>query len=271
VAPTDAENVVVDVPPLVTSRAPAPNANAAKSRCPAEMALTGDVCMDRWEAHLITRYAEGHPSEVSPYARPNVRTRYEAESSAGMVPQGYLSRVEAATACGNAGKRLCSAREWFRACEGTKKTTFPYGDHARAGTCNTGKPHLMHKLFGGDMSIYRFDAHYNSPKLNQKAGYLAKTGEYADCVSEDGVFDLVGNLHEWVADAVDGTFRKLLTERRVDYRVFETATDGNAAFLGGFYSTTDEYGEGCKYVTPAHEAAYHDYSTGFRCCKDPTP
>ena len=30
-------------------------------------------------------------------------------------------------------------------------------------------------------------------------------------------------------------------------------------------------GQGCLYVTSAHEATYHDYTTGFRCCADVVP
>ena len=232
------------------------------------MAPAGESCIDKWEAHLVVREASGLASVASPYARPVQGTRYEAASVQGVFPQGYISRVEASAACANAGKRLCSAREWLRACEGPEKRVYPYGNRARGDACNTGKPHLMQKLFGPDMRIYRFDAHYNSPKLNRYPDFLAKTGEHTTCVNDTGVFDLVGNLHEWVSDRVDGTFRKLLTERKVDYHVFETATDGNGVFLGGFYSTTDQNGAGCGYVTPAHDPAYHDYSTGFRCCKD---
>jgi hypothetical protein len=44
---------------------------------------------------------------------------------------------------------------------------------------------------------------------------------------------------------------------------------GKGVFMGGFFSTTNEHGEGCEFVTMAHEPKYHDYSTGFRCCKDP--
>ena len=58
-----------------------------------------------------------------------------------------------------------------------------------------------------------------------------------------GVFDMVGNVHEWVADP-NGTFR------------------------GGYYLDTTLNGEGCNYRTDAHDATYHDYSTGFRCCAD---
>jgi len=44
---------------------------------------------------------------------------------------------------------------------------------------------------------------------------------------------------------------------------------GKGVFMGGFFSTTNEHGSGCEFVTMAHEPKYHDYSTGFRCCKDP--
>ena len=256
--------VEVVVPPLVVSPAVPP----VRARCPAEMAVSGDVCVDRWEAHLVTRDEAGGVVPASPYERPLAGKRYEAASAGGVVPQGYVSRIEASAACANAQKRLCTAREWLRACEGAERTAYPYGTHARAGACNSGKPHLMQKLFGGDMRIYRFDAHYNSPKLNRYPGFLAPTGDYPECVSDAGVLDLVGNLHEWVSDPVDASFRKLLTERHVDFHVFETATDGNGVFFGGFYSTSDQNGVGCGYVTPAHGPSYHDYSTGFRCCKD---
>jgi hypothetical protein len=31
---------------------------------------------------------------------------------------------------------------------------------------------------------------------------------------------------------------------------------------------TFQNGEGCEYRTTAHRRDYHDYSTGFRCCRD---
>jgi hypothetical protein len=33
---------------------------------------------------------------------------------------------------------------------------------------------------------------------------------------------------------------------------------------------TYQNGEGCEYRTIGHPLDYHDYSTGFRCCADPT-
>jgi hypothetical protein len=45
------------------------------------------------------------------------------------------------------------------------------------------------------------------------------------------------------------------------------ANTGKGIFMGGFFSTTNQHGRGCDFVTMAHEPRYHDYSTGFRCCK----
>ena len=43
----------------------------------------------------------------------------------------------------------------------------------------------------------------------------------------------------------------------------------DGTFRGGYYMDTTKNGEGCSYRTTAHDFAYHDYSTGFRCCMDP--
>ena len=88
-------------------------------------------------------------------------------------------------------------------------------------------------------------AKLNDPGLGQVDGALSRTGEHAECVNEFGVFDMVGNLHEWVATdpaTVHGTF------------------------AGGYYLDTALNGDGCLYKTQAHAHDYHDYSTGFRCC-----
>lgn len=80
--------------------------------------------------------------------------------------------------------------------------------------------------------------------ISQLPDSLARTGSHAGCVTPEGVFDLMGNLHEWTADPA-GTFR------------------------GGYYVDTYRNGEGCLYRTTAHSMGHWDYSTGFRCCADP--
>ena len=83
----------------------------------------------------------------------------------------------------------------------------------------------------------------NHPCINQLPHSLDLTGANSGCVTPDDVYDLMGNLHEWIADP-DGTFK------------------------GGFYVDTYRNGNGCLYTTTAHNTAHYDYSTGFRCCAD---
>jgi hypothetical protein len=89
----------------------------------------------------------------------------------------------------------------------------------------------------------------NDPRLGQVEGALAKTGEHPDCANGFGVVDMVGNIHEWVAT---------------------DPSTKNGTFAGGYYLDTSLNGDGCGYKTQAHAHDYHDYSTGFRCCGDPT-
>jgi formylglycine-generating enzyme required for sulfatase activity len=227
------------------------------------MALVDSFCIDRYEAHLI--HADSSGEKHSPYQRPRPGVHYAARSAPGVVPQGYLSREEAALACQASGKRLCAAREWQRACKGPNGFKYPYGKDEIRGRCNTGKVHLPALLFGVQPGGYR-EPHLNDPRLNEKPGFLSRTGEHADCVSDYGVYDMVGNLHEWVADDVNGSLPKKIP---IPTGVQNLGRRGNGAFMGGYFSSRREHGRGCEYVTTHHAPDYHDYSTGFRCCQSP--
>lgn len=215
--------------------------------CPSEMARIVDgthaYCIDRWEASLV-EVAGSSERDLSPFETVGKRT-VRAVSRAGVVPQAYLSRNEAANACKRSDKRLCTEAEWVRACAGPRHATFPYGGSARKpGACNDqGRAPLS--ALANVLPPEQWER-MNDPRLNQVEGSVAKTGSHAACASPEGVYDLVGNLHEWVDDP-EGTF------------------------LGGYYLDTTLNGPGCRYKTVAHGAVYHDYSTGFRCCKDASP
>jgi hypothetical protein len=197
------------------------------------MALVGHVCVDRWEAYLVDR---------SPYEVPEDGVAASAE---GAVPQGYIGGDVAAAACQAAGKRLCTLDEWMTACSGTEGRTWPYGDTYDPDACNTSYDggHPVCDYFDDCENVWDMD-HMNDPGINQQEGTEDAAGANPGCVTPEGVFDLHGNLHEWV-DEPDGTFK------------------------GGFYADASINGEGCSYTTTAHELSYHDYSTGFRCCADP--
>ncbi len=105
----------------------------------------------------------------------------------------------------------------------------------------------MVRLFGADATKWTY-ADLNDARLNQLSDTLAETGSHPSCASPYGVYDCVGNLNEWGADPPDA--------------------NGHAHSRGGSYVDSEINGPGCLYATNAHEPTYHDYSTGFRCCKD---
>lgn len=219
------------------------------TRCPVEMALVDNrVCIDRWEGSLVER-SPGEERAWSPFTPVDGREALvRAVSRPNVIPQGYISGEQAMAACRASGKRLCTGDEWERACRGPMRTTFPYGEARRSGACND-DIRAVHPVvevastLGLDPGDWWRDA-MNNPLINQLPASLLRTAERVECTNAYGVFDMVGNLHEWIDDA-SGTFR------------------------GGFYMDTSHNGDGCSYQTTAHNFRYHDYSTGFRCCMDP--
>ncbi len=227
-------------------------------RCPEEMALVrrpqGPYCIDRWEATLMLVEGDGErrwPGNRFPDA---VEHRVRAVSEPGQKPQGYISGEQAGWACERAGKRLCEIDEWVRACRGPRLTTYPYGDERQPNQCNDRYKiidrHPVVRLYrkeegrDADPQGMWHPRWMNDPRLHEYDHTVTPTGERRECTNELGVFDMVGNLHEWVADP-EGTF------------------------FGGFFMDTYQNGEGCEYRTVFHPIGYHDYSTGFRCCADP--
>ena len=227
-----------------------------KNGCPVEMARVGKACVDRWEAHLV-----GNPHHERP------KKGQRAASAPGVFPQPFISKNEAAAACQASGKRLCTLSEWYAACRGSEKKLYGYANDYAQGRCNAGKPHLLGRLFGNNPKKWTFDEHFNSPKLAKEPGFLARSGDHAECTNDYGVFDMIGNLHEWVSDRVDHSLVNKIPLRD-DIRGKIDINMGHAIFMGGFFSTTSEHGRGCTFLTPGHGPKYHDYSTGFRCCRD---
>ena len=261
-------------PRAVPSRA----AGATSAFCPPEMVYVRSAfCIDRYEASLVDG-ASGRP--LSPYYHPTpeaTRREYErwqrlrleqrpvagrtmpvppppewslsaarfdvmAVSAPNTVPNGYLSGQSAEAACERAGKRLCTPEEWVTACRGEKNRKYPYSHLYDEGRCNVFRPTHPARLLHGDSSVGHTD-----PRLNQIAEggdpLLRLTGGTATCASEwgtDAVYDMVGNLDEWVADP-DGTF------------------------VGGFYARGTR--EGCDARVEVHSYDYFDYSLGTRCCR----
>jgi hypothetical protein len=219
----------------------AERADALRGRCAEDMVeIEGRFCIDRWEASLVDVLPSGEERPHSPFTTVDGR-RVRAVSKENVYPQGYISAIEAMRACNASQKRLCTIGEWKKACRGPERRVYGYADRREPGRCNDRGRSPVIALFGRRFT----SSTMNQPVLNQLEGTLSKTGAHAGCTNGYGVFDMVGNLHEWVADP-------------------------GGTFVGGYYQDVASigHGEGCEYTTTAHEARYHDYSTGFRCCSD---
>jgi hypothetical protein len=213
-------------------------------RCPAGMApVASRFCVDRYEGSLVVREADGTETPQLHYLAPPTDKMVIAKSLAGVIPQAYISAKQAEGACRASGKRLCTPVEWRVACAGSQGTAFPYGPVRVSGACHDTGVSPMLTFHLATMKRGWGPAELNDPRNNQLEGTVAKTGAFPDCKSDEGVYDMVGNLHEWTADP-------------------------NGTFQGGYWLDTSEHGDGCAYRTIAHGYEYHDYSTGFRCCAD---
>ena len=216
--------------------------------CPPDMASVDDrFCVDKYEASLVEVLPNGDERAWSPFQVADGRS-VRAISEPSVYPQGYISGKQAAEACSRSGKRLCKPDEWRQACMGPAHAKWGYSETREPRRCNDHGKSAMGAVYGGPGGGRSFWAtdRMNNPALNQVPGTLTRTGEHEGCTNDYGVYDMVGNLHEWVDDP-KGTFQ------------------------GGYYLDTQINGDGCSYRTVAHEAWYHDYSTGFRCCSDPAP
>jgi formylglycine-generating enzyme required for sulfatase activity len=213
------------------------------------MVVAGSVCIDRYEAFIERVDDAGVTVEsLSPYRPPPASAAIAARSAAGAVPHGYVSGLVAERACRGAGKRLCTSDEWLRACRGAAGNVYPYGNTRRAGVCNDAYAagHPAATCYGTTASWIYSEIDYAG--INQQPSTVDRAGANAGCVTAEGVFDLMGNLHEWVRDTSG-----MPPTSAVDFR-------------GGFYADTSRNGEGCLYATSAHAFSHWDYSTGFRCC-----
>jgi formylglycine-generating enzyme len=215
--------------------------------CPAEMANVDDrFCIDRWEGSLVEVLQDGRELPWPPFGTVEGGHSLRAVSVPNVYPQAYISGAQAARACAASGKRLCAPVEWRKACMGPKQATFGYGTDRVAGRCNDAGYSPMLRLYPQVSTSWTLVGmtEMNDARLNQLDQTLAPTGSHDQCTNDYGVFDMVGNLHEWT-------------------------NDPNGTFQGGYYLDTHKNGDGCTYRTVAHEFTYHDYSTGFRCCASP--
>jgi serine/threonine protein kinase/formylglycine-generating enzyme required for sulfatase activity len=99
---------------------------------------------------------------------------YEYPNKGGQKPMTKVAYPQAEKLCRDQKKRLCSEDEWEKACKGGSGHRFPYGNEFDEGACNT-----------------------QDSNGNNRA--VAASGAFPSCRSSFGIFDLSGNVAEWVS------------------------------------------------------------------------
>jgi len=184
--------------------------------------------------------------------------KYEYPNFPGATPvTATLERAR--SLCEGQGKRLCSSTEWVAACSGTEEWLFPYGNQYDPSKCNTAD--------------------------NARGGGVAKSGAFSECVSSFGVYDMSGNLAEWVESDVvfnitsgPDTYRDMLSQHRLLYDTSHwgsgvTTRSGSVAFdtRGGSWLSSGADAACGAFALRGETDTVSATATGggargFRCC-----
>jgi protein-disulfide isomerase/peroxiredoxin/uncharacterized membrane protein len=143
------------------------------------------------------------------------------------------SWFEAKEGCEKAGKRLCTEAEWISACTG-----MPAEDNNNNGWFSDDDVE-------GDMYPYGgfYERGYCQDSADKYNGTAVAAGSKSKCRTNSGVFDLTGNIGEWVN------------------------SDKNKATLMGGNAGSGERAA-CNQRSYGKGLGRKNHTTGFRCCAD---
>jgi len=93
----------------------------------------------------------------------------------GSRPKVNVNFEGARALCAQANKRLCTSAEWSIACQGKRRSVFPYGKNFDPNKCNT-------------------------EDADGEERRIRPAGSFRKCRSSGGVYDMSGNVAEWTSD-----------------------------------------------------------------------
>lgn len=231
------------------------------SRCPPEMAFIptaeGGFCIDRYEVSTGQSCQFQTPSSVIQTNEDISNISCIPDSVKGDAPWVNTTLSQAMSLCARAGKRLPTPGEWYRASLGTPDWTDGSPSSCVLGILNGGSAEMA--------------------------------GMKKECVSSFGVYDMVGNVWEWVdASVTDGVYNNRVLP--LDGYISEADADGvatltsgtSSAIFGDDYFYTDQSGvrgmlrggfwglsgkAGIYTINNTVQTSFSGNAVGFRCVK----
>jgi formylglycine-generating enzyme required for sulfatase activity len=221
--------------------------------CPSTMreieTSDGRVCVDVYEVSPSANCVISEPRSVADTALNEADSDCVPLSAPNTLPWLHVAQPQAAQLCAKVGKRLPTAEEWYAAAKGTPDSV---------SSCNL-------------------------------SGSLARTAAFPECVSGAGVFDMVGNVWEILADTITPESTWVGTMPKEGYVALanehglpiETSSEPSIVFNSDYFWSGDlsystimrggYYGsrtDGGIYATHAKTApTFASAAIGFRCVK----
>jgi protein-disulfide isomerase/uncharacterized membrane protein/thiol-disulfide isomerase/thioredoxin len=149
------------------------------------------------------------------------------------VMPAFASWFDADRACKAAGKRMCTEEEWVSACIGEAAN-----DHNKNGKFVDGP--VVGRLYPYGPFYVKGTCRDTEDKL---VGKPTRTGSLAGCRTPEGVYDLSGNVYEWIGTTAE-----------------------EAAMMGGDFRTKTS--GTCRRRAATYGAGYKNETIGFRCCAE---
>jgi hypothetical protein len=229
--------------------------NATRAFCPDGMSEVSSMpghkfCIDTYEAGLDEACIIKEPKSVMDTTHNIADPSCLPISAVGVTPWTYVAQPQAVQLCAKVGKRLPTPAEWFEASLGTPDSL---------SACNL-------------------------------AGEFGATGLFSGCRSGSGVFDMVGNVWEFVSGGVEdgsvngwtlpesgyvaaadaaglATVTELSPNPVYNSDYFWSQNEGEFVLMrGGFYGSKDD--GGIYTVHARTEYTFTSAAVGFRCVKD---
>ena len=210
---------------------------------------TGDA--DELPVHKVyvdAFFMDIHQLSVAQYARFLEDTHHEVPPEWSLMnrpqhqnrPVANVDWTEAEAYCKWAGKRLSTEAEWEKAARGTDGRTYPWGNEPPTGLhANAGK------------------------EVWSNHAVLTPVGMFEEGKSPYGIYDMAGNVWEWVSDWYDPDYYKTSPSQNPT----GPPTGWYKVIRGGSWGSNPDGLRAAARET--HLPSFQGFGTGFRCAKTP--